>query len=190
MTGLLAERQAGGGRGGPDVVSEGLSADDAFEVLRNGRRRRVLAYLYDVGDEGDDVTLGELAEHVAALEADTTVSDITSNERKRVYVGLYQSHLPKMDSVGVLEYDEQVKTVSLTRRGWELEPYLSLAAGDLASGGDGWAKSRLYHGGLAVAAVLLLALVTLGALPPRPTLELVLTGQAVALGALFLVEGD
>lgn len=79
-----------------------LSLDIVFDIAKNERRRLVLRYLRD--HEGP-VQLGELAEHIAALENDKEVRMLTSEERKRVYVGLYQCHLPKMDGAGVVNFD-------------------------------------------------------------------------------------
>ncbi len=103
--------------------SDELSKDEIFEVLYNSRRRIVLTYL--IAHEGA-ATVGEMAEHIAAVENDTTVQQISSYERKRVYVGLYQNHLPMMDDVGVLEYDKNRGTVQLSACATQLEPYLDL----------------------------------------------------------------
>lgn len=103
--------------------SEQLSEDEIFEVLYNSRRRIVLTYL--IAHDGAS-TVGEMAEHIAAVENDTTVQQISSYERKRVYVGLYQNHLPMMDNVGVLEYDKNRGTVQLRACATQLEPYLEL----------------------------------------------------------------
>ena len=84
---------------------------------------RTLTYL--IADDGAS-TVGEMAEHIAAVENDTTVQQISSYERKRVYVGLYQNHLPMMDNVGVLEYDKNRGTVQLRACATQLEPYLEL----------------------------------------------------------------
>jgi len=74
-----------------------------FEILKNQRRRYVLEYLTTVNEH---VRLGELAEQIAAWEYDKDVRAISSKERKRVYVGLYQCHLPKMDDVGAVSYNK------------------------------------------------------------------------------------
>lgn len=83
--------------------NEAISLDEVFEVLKNQRRRRVLDYL---DGSTEPVTLSDLAEHIAGLENDKEPRLITSSERKRVYVGLYQSHLPKMDDAGAISYDK------------------------------------------------------------------------------------
>lgn len=101
-----------------------LSTDDAFEILRNKRRRNLHQFL--IARDGGAIELGELAEEIAADELDKSVQELTSAERKRVYVALYQCHLPKMDSVGVVEFDEDRKTVALDESATSLEKYLSL----------------------------------------------------------------
>lgn len=88
---------------GDEGVSEPLPLDQIFEILRNQRRRYVLEYLD--GKDGS-VTLRELAEQLTAWENDKEPNEITSAERKRVYVGLYQCHLPKMDSTNVISFNK------------------------------------------------------------------------------------
>jgi hypothetical protein len=103
-TGGRAQQQTADSAGADDE-SDGaeLSLDYVFEILKNERRRRVLAYLRS---HDERVTLSDLAEHIAALENDTDVASITSSQRKRVYVGLYQCHLPKMDDMGVVDFNQ------------------------------------------------------------------------------------
>ena len=98
-----------------------LPTDDVFEILQNGRRRAVLRYLRS--NEGR-AELSDLAEHIAAAENDTTVELLSSKARKRVYIALYQCHLPKMDSLGVIEYDKNRGTIELLESASELERYL------------------------------------------------------------------
>lgn len=98
-----------------------LSIDVVFEVLKNQRRRHVIQYLRD--HEGP-VELGTVAEHIAALENDKDEAAITYAERKRVYVGLYQCHLPKMDDMGVVEFNRARGRIELTDRVQSLLPYL------------------------------------------------------------------
>lgn len=97
--------------GSVDEEPETLPLDQVFGILKNERRRRVLEYLQDT--EAEEVALGELAEEIAALENEKTVDQISSSERKRVYVGLYQCHLPKMDSMGVVSFNKPRGLVEL-----------------------------------------------------------------------------
>lgn len=82
----------------------GVPPETAFDLLRNGRRRHAITYVHETGD--DAVTIGDLAEQIAAIENDVAVTDLTSAERKRVYVSLYQSHLPRMADRGVVRFDQ------------------------------------------------------------------------------------
>lgn len=108
-------------------VPEELSLDVVFEILKNSRRREVIRFLRE---HDGQVALGELAEHIAALENDTTVEALTSTQRKRVYVGLYQCHLPKMDDVGVVEFDQNRGRVRLSDDTETFERYLDAPAAD------------------------------------------------------------
>ncbi|APW99272.1 transcriptional regulator [Halobiforma lacisalsi AJ5] len=100
---------------------ERLSKDVIFELLKNRRRREVLAYLLEAEET---VTLGELAEQIAAWENDTDVNALSSDQRKRVYVALYQTHLPKMDDAGIVEYDQDRGLISLSDNADLLMMYL------------------------------------------------------------------
>ncbi len=102
-------------------VDETLSKDVIFELLKNRRRREVLAYLLEAEET---VTLGELAEQIAAWENDTEVNALNSDQRKRVYVALYQTHLPKMHDAGIVEYDQDRGLITLADNADLLVMYL------------------------------------------------------------------
>ena len=78
-----------------------VSIDRILHVLRNQRRRRVLVYL----SSNSATTRSDLAEHVAPLENGVSVADLTTTQRKRVYVSLHRSHHPTLDEAGALVYD-------------------------------------------------------------------------------------
>ena len=42
-----------------------------------------------------------------------------------MYVSLYQTHIPKLDSVGLVEYDQENGDVALTDRAHQIDAYLS-----------------------------------------------------------------
>lgn len=99
----------------------GLSTDDVFHVLQNARRREVLAYLADTGD----ATIRELSESIAAKENGIDDAQLRSKQRKRVYISLYQIHLPTMHDLGVIDFDKPRGTVAL-RDDSQLRPHLHL----------------------------------------------------------------
>lgn len=104
-----------------------IPKEDAFEILKNRRRRDILHYLEQNGSEAQ---VGGMAKQIAAWENGIDVDSVTSKQRKRLYTALYQSHLPKMDDVGILEYDQRRGTVKLTDEGAELDVYLEFVPGN------------------------------------------------------------
>ena len=100
-----------------------LNKGEIFNILNNSRRRMVIRYL----DENRGYTkLGPLAEHIAAKENGITVQQLTSTQRKRAYISLYQCHLPKMDSLGVIEYNKSRGTIELQVSSTQLLEYLNV----------------------------------------------------------------
>jgi hypothetical protein len=73
--------------------------DTVFQVLRCRRRRLAIRVL---AEADGSMSLGELAERVAAREAGIEPRQITSAQRKNVYTALYQSHLSVLDDGGAL----------------------------------------------------------------------------------------
>ena len=104
-----------------DSESEPLSEDTIFHLLQVQRRRLTLLYLQN---RTDTVLLRDLAEQVAAWENDTTVEQLSSPERQRVYIALYQTHLSKLDTEGVIDYNKDRGTIQRTPRANQLDPYL------------------------------------------------------------------
>jgi len=107
-------------RDGESSPSSPEQLDRIFAILRNHRRRLVLAYLR----EHDSTTQGDLARHVAAVENDIPESAVSSTQRKRVYVSLYQAHLPKLDDFGAISFDRDRGTIERTPGTDELLRYL------------------------------------------------------------------
>lgn len=89
-----------------------LSTDELFQILGNSRRRFIIRQLYRTEHELD---LKELAARIAAVEENTTPEAVTNEERQRVYVSLYQTHLPTLTESGLVDYDDDRRTLSLNR---------------------------------------------------------------------------
>jgi hypothetical protein len=94
-----------------------VDMDRIFGVLGNSRRRYVLNYL---STREGTVTMSDLAEQVAAWECGKPTERLGSKERKRVYVSLYQSHLPKMAEASAVAYDKDRGEIE---RGERFEQY-------------------------------------------------------------------
>jgi hypothetical protein len=132
----------------PDVTasSESLSAETIFETLSSRRRRYALHYLTQVGDA---VSIRELSEQLAAWENGVECDAVTPKQRKRVYTALHQTHLPKMDRLGVVDYDNDRGTVTLTDHVEEFDIYLDVVASDDLP----WSQFYLALGGVLTALV-------------------------------------
>lgn len=117
-----------------------LSPDEIFHVLQTNRRRDVISYLLD---EDGPVKMGHLAEVVSAKEHDTTVAQLTSKQRQRVYIPLYQTHLPKLDENGIIDYDKPRGIVRPAERLEVFRPYL-----EATGSSDGDERSKTGLGGL------------------------------------------
>lgn len=81
-----------------------LTIDDATDLLSSRRRRRAVAYL----NQNGDADLSEVAEAVASEEFGPGHS---TEEYKRVYVALYQSHVPKLADYGIVDYSGTAEPV-------------------------------------------------------------------------------
>jgi hypothetical protein len=127
-----------------------LSQDTVFDILSNPRRRYVLYYLRR---EGGPVQLTSLAEHVAAWENETDVDSLDDQQRKRVYVSLYQTHVPKLADSGIVEYDKDQGSVALADEAAAIDDYLSQPEVDIP-----W---QYVYAGEAVVGAVLLALTVL-----------------------------
>lgn len=104
-----------------------LSKDDLFDVLAN-QRRRFVVHLLKTGEERR-VPIGEMAEQVAAWENGIDTVEISSKQRKCVYTALQQSHLPKLDETGLVEFNRNRGTVEPTETLNNVDVYLDIIEG-------------------------------------------------------------
>lgn len=99
-----------------------LSHDEIFGVLSNERRRHALRYLKQ--NDSRQIKLGELVDYITARENEITVEKIDYKQRKRVYSSLRQTHLPKMEECGLIEYDQDRGTIELNGAAQEVQMHL------------------------------------------------------------------
>jgi len=154
-----------------------LSQDVVFDILSSPRRRYVL-YRLRVAD--GPIELTELAEQVAAWENNTDPDQITEQERKRVYVSLYQTHIPRLDEVSIVRYDKDSGEIELAEDATEIDEYLTAESSRYP-----WEWIYL---GLAAASALFLGLTVLavgpfGAIPQAAATALVVAVFALAAAA-------
>ena len=102
-----------------------LDPSEIHNVLRNDRRRHVIRHLRD--EEGP-ISVDALAEHIATVE--TEESPPPRDVRKSVYVSLHQTHLPKLDELGIVDYDQREQLLELRDRAEEVEVYMEVVSED------------------------------------------------------------
>lgn len=166
----------------PDTLSVGqpssespIPREEIFDVLSNDRRQCVLHYLKQ--HEGRRVELRELVDHVAAWENDTTLDGLNSTERKRVYTALRQSHLPKLEDAGIIEYEHLRGEVELTDEASRVQMYLEyVPENDIP-----WSE---YYLGLSAVSAALVAATWAGVFPFAELSGTVLAAILVVLFAL------
>lgn len=129
---------------------DSIEETDIHDVLRNERRRRTIEHLRT---EPGTVTLRELSEAIA--EAETGQSPPPRNIRESVYNSLHQTHLPKLDSLGVVRYDSDRKHITIDGRARDVDLYMEV----VTKYGITWGE---YYRGLGVLALCTVVAVEVG----------------------------
>ncbi|WP_423744292.1 hypothetical protein V5735_15250 (plasmid) [Haladaptatus sp. SPP-AMP-3] len=106
---------------------DALTQETAFEILSCRRRRHVVHYLLQ---RGEQTSLHELSKQLAAWENEIQPEAVTYEQRMRVYTALRQAHLPKMDDGGIVQFDANGGTIRLTDDATKLEVYLDIVPHD------------------------------------------------------------
>lgn len=125
------------------------------------------------------MSVSDLSRRLAAWENDREEGMVSTQERKRVYTALRQTHLPKLQSLGVIEYDADRGTVRPTPATAELRPYLRVPSP------RPWPR---YYGTLALLSSALVGALVLGWLPTWLTGEWVAAAVSLCLAILALLH--
>lgn len=115
-----------GGRSPYDVRAGNMSREALFDALSNRRRRLVLRYLlWNAADDGVD--LSAVVSQVAAWENDVPLKEVTAAQRKRVYNALRQTHLPKLEELGMIAVEDSTGRIDADEGLAAAEGYLRYA---------------------------------------------------------------
>lgn len=96
-----------------------IDHSEALPILADGRRRYAIEYLAS-NPIGERVPLSDLADVVAALENDCSIDAVTSTQRERVYIALYQQHAEPLSEVVEVDTDRKVFTATAEiKRVWQ-----------------------------------------------------------------------
>jgi hypothetical protein len=98
-----------------------LPEAEIYDILANRRRRATLEYLSVERATG----LHELSAAVATHESGQ--SPAPRALRESVYSSLHQTHLPKLDDLGVVAYDREARSVTLCDRARDVDRYLRVS---------------------------------------------------------------
>ena len=93
---------------GPDIDITGVPREEVMRVLKNRRRALVVQIL---SENGSGMSLSDLAESVGRIE--NGKEHLTSDERKRSYVALYQTHLSVLEDAGAVKLPDEGSMVYL-----------------------------------------------------------------------------
>lgn len=146
---------------------------DVFDLLASSRRRRLLESLL-VHD--DTAPLRQLSREIAAHETDSSPAAVDADDIRRVYISLYQTHVPLLERHGIVAYDADERVVSLERRPDEILP--APAGGRAADG-----RWLIYSTVLAVA----LGSLTVGHVVQLSLVTRTVVGAFTGLSAVTLV---
>lgn len=95
-----------------------LTKNDIFGVLQNDRRRCVLEILRSQGRQ----SVRSLSDEIARIESQA--EEPKENIRKSIYVSLLQTHIPKMESLGIVAYSKEQDTVELLPASRDFDIYM------------------------------------------------------------------
>lgn len=137
-----------------DSKNGSLSKQEMFHLLQNSRRRQALQFLLETNGT---VQISEMAEQIAAWEQGIPVEDLQSEHRQRVYIALYQSHLPKLATSGLITYNQSKGVIEETSKIDQITRYLNRDETPTQSD-DTTRRWVWYYAGVTVISVLLISL--------------------------------
>lgn len=136
-TGSL-DRSAGDSSEGPSTVPEGvLELDPVYDALAHPRRR----YLCYTLLSEDEQSVADIAEKIAAWEADVPAAAVTEERKERVSLSLYHTHIPKLVEHDVVTLDSDDEIISTAENTEQVLSALESVGATLDSAQESHAQS-------------------------------------------------
>lgn len=84
-----------------------------FDLYSSEYRQKTIVLL-GMHNTGDEVTARHLARFVAAKSGELEIKEKGGDDYKAILIELLHIHLPKLEDHGVIEYDQEEKSVTVT----------------------------------------------------------------------------
>lgn len=106
-----------------------LPPERLCELVRHPHRRHVLAELHE---RSGSISIERLAKRVAARETETSADEVSERQQEAILLELHHNHLPRLESLGLIEYDQSTDghPVRLVGDIEQLKPALRAAGSD------------------------------------------------------------
>lgn len=85
-----------------------MDFETAFDLVTNDYRRSIVSILHETSPLSRERLTVRLATREAGLRDDTENRDSVRTTRRRIRVALHHNHLPKLDDMGVIDYDDEL----------------------------------------------------------------------------------
>ena len=99
-----------------------IAFDTVLDLCREQHRRIVLATLTE---EQGSLTVNDLQRTILNYNHHTPVTEASEEMLLEIQLALHHTHIPKLESAGVVEYDSERQLVKPTKQFDQLHPHLS-----------------------------------------------------------------
>lgn len=108
-------------------MNEGPFAFDTVLKLCGEKHRRIV--LAVLAEEQRSLTVNDLTGTILTHNHHTPVTEVSEEVLTEIRSSLYDTHIPKLESAGVIDYDSERKLVEPTEQFDRLQPHLSAILG-------------------------------------------------------------
>ncbi|MFC4438379.1 MULTISPECIES: DUF7344 domain-containing protein [Natrialbaceae] len=99
-----------------------ITFDTVLDLCEDKHCRIVLAVL---AEEQRSLTVNDLRRTILTYNHHTPVTEVSEEVLTKIQHSLYKTHIPKLESAGVVDYDSERQLVEPTEQFDQLQPHLS-----------------------------------------------------------------
>lgn len=123
---------------GADGFPESIATDpaNALALLKNDRRRLTIHIVAAAYEQDLVLDIRSVTDAIAPFENDCAERELGSQQRKRVYIGLQQTHVPRLARDGAVEIDDPDRQSEIYANGLTHDLDQAARAIEAASEGD------------------------------------------------------